>query len=117
MVSANERSIVSEHEETDVMTAPDVVESASATTSPDNERSGAGAYLIFALGVGLLVLLVTGLTSCASSLTRVASVALEEDASVYYHDEWGDDLYDLYEDYLLDDGFGDIFYDDGLADA
>lgn len=45
-----------------------VVETASATTDPDNARSGPGAYVAFALAAALVALFVFGLSSCVAAL-------------------------------------------------
>lgn len=49
-----------------------IIESASATTSPDNARSGHAAYVIFGVAVALLLALCAGLSSCATSISDVA---------------------------------------------
>ena len=49
-----------------------VIESASATTSPDNANSGPFAYVVFGVVIGLLVLLGVGISSCASALAAFA---------------------------------------------
>ena len=53
-----------------------VIESASGTTSPDNQNSGAFAYVVFGVVVGLLLLVVGGLSSCTSSLLRLAALGI-----------------------------------------
>ena len=52
---------------------PPVIESASATTSPDNERSGPFAYILTAVVVAVLALLVMGFSGCVTSLGTLAS--------------------------------------------
>lgn len=52
--------------------AEPVIESASATTSPENARSGNGAYVIFAVVAVLLIALVSALSSCAGILSDAA---------------------------------------------
>ena len=50
-----------------------VIESASATTSPDNANSGPLAYVVFGIVVGLLVLLLVGVSSCTSAAFSITS--------------------------------------------
>lgn len=76
-----------------------VIESASATTSPDNANSGNGAYVVFAVVAVLLLVLVSGLSSCASALSDVAWRNAEAHS-------WGGNGY-----YYLDD---DYYYDDWI---
>ena len=85
-----------------------VIESASATTSPDNANSGNGAYVVFAVVAVLLLVLVTGLSSCASALSDVAwrnAEARSWGGGGYYHLD--DDYYDDWVD-ILDElgGYG-----------
>ena len=49
-----------------------VIESASATTSPDNARSGNAAYIVFVVVAAVLLVLVSGISSCASALSDAA---------------------------------------------
>ena len=74
-----------------------VIESASATTSPDNANSGNGAYIVFVIVAALLVVLVTGLSSCASALSDVAWRNAEA------HSWGGNGYYYLDDDYYDDD--------------
>ena len=87
-----------------------VIESASATTSPDNANSGNGAYIVFALVAVLLLVLVSGLSSCASALTDVTW----RNSGSY---GWGGGYHHyLDDDYYIDwvDDLGDNHYDDWL---
>lgn len=45
-----------------------VIETASATTDPDNARSGPGAYVAFAIAAALVALFVLGLSSCVAAV-------------------------------------------------
>ena len=56
-----------------------VIESASATTSHDNERSGPLAYVVFCIVVGLLALAVLGLSSCVSSALRLVALGVTQE--------------------------------------
>lgn len=49
-----------------------VIESASATTDPENANSGNAAYVVFAVVAALMLVLVTGLSSCTRALSDVA---------------------------------------------
>ncbi|OUO32752.1 hypothetical protein [Olsenella sp. An293] len=99
--------------EKDAREAADVIETASATTSPDN-ASGPGAYVLFAIVALLLLGLVSGLSSCAGALADVAyrdgryggtSWVLETDSSPYGLTE--DDILP----YLLDELGYDTHHD------
>lgn len=50
-----------------------VIESASATTSPDNSDSGPLAYVVTGVVVLLLVLMVSGFSGCAAAMGRLAA--------------------------------------------
>ena len=69
--------------------APSVIEGPSATTDPDNSRSGNAAYVIFGVAVAALVLLALSLSSCASSLAQFGLSHVDWDSSDY-HIDWGD---------------------------
>lgn len=89
-----------------------VIESASATTSPDNARSGPTAYVIFAVAVGVLVALVAGLISCAGTVSDVAARSLERGGLGYSQGYgYGWDVYELYPD-SSDDPLSELL--DGL---
>ena len=79
-----------------------VIESASATTSPDNANSGNGAYVVFALVAVLLLVLVSGLSSCAGALSDVAwrNSGSYGWGGGYHH--YLDEDYDLDDDYFID---------------
>lgn len=98
--------------------ASPVIETPGGTTSPDNSRSGAAAYVIFGVSVGILLALVLMLSSCMSTLSDVALRRAERsgdawsydyDYQYYYDDQfegYPDDglelLEDLYTDYFVD---------------
>lgn len=83
------------------------VETASATTSPDNSSSGRAAYLIAAAGLLLAIALSMGTVGLFSTLLRSVSYYL--DSSPYYLD----DGYDYDFDLDLGDGY-DLGYGVGL---
>ena len=90
-----------------------VIESASATTSPDNANSGNGAYVVFAVVAVLLLVLVSGLSSCASALSDVAWRNAEAHSwggnGYYYLDDYHDEFN---EDWLeILDELGDYGHD------
>ncbi|WP_077598060.1 hypothetical protein [Olsenella urininfantis] len=60
-----------------------VIESASATTSPDNMNSGNSAYVITAVGLGLVLLLCMGVAGCVSNLVTDGVGILEQ---LWYYD-------------------------------
>lgn len=82
------------------------VETASATTSPDNSSSGRAAYLIAAAGLLLAIALSMGTVGLFSTLLRSVSYYLD---SSYYLD----DGYDYDFDLDLGDGY-DLGYGVGL---
>lgn len=90
--------------------APPIIESASATTSPDNSNSGPFAYVITIVVVGALLLLVTSLASFASSVGQAAlDLGLGQTYDPYY-DFYLEDEYDGYDDFVpydLEHVFGD----------
>lgn len=49
-----------------------IIESASATTDPNNSKSGSGAYVVFLVVACLLLALVSSLSSCVGGLVNVA---------------------------------------------
>lgn len=92
--------------------ATPIIESASATTSPDNSNSGPFAYVITVVAVGALLLLVTSLTSFASTIGQAAidgGLGLGQTYDPYY-DHYLEDEYDGYDDFVpydLERVFGD----------
>lgn len=68
MMGSDERSHVSEERDEGTGAQRSVIESASGTTDPDNSRSGAGAYVVFLVVVGLLLALVTSASGCVGWL-------------------------------------------------
>lgn len=97
---------------------PPVIESASATTSPDNARSGPVAYVVTALVVGLLALFTLSLSSCVSAVGQIATTwgyARPDDYGYDYYDYY--DYYDSYPDedsYSGQDPNGYDLYDEYL---
>ncbi len=80
---------------------PPVIESASATTSPDNARSGPLAYVVTALIVGLLALFTLSFSSCMSAVGQIATsweCVHPDDYGYDYYDYYGDDANELYGD-------------------
>lgn len=91
-----------------------VVESASATTSPDNSNSGPAAYVIFGCGIALIALLTLGLSSCVSAVSKlvVSDRALDygNGYELYYDD------HDGYDDQLDDFGLEfDYYFNSGMT--
>lgn len=68
-----------------------VVESASATTSPDNAGSGNGAYVVFVVVAALLMALVSALSSCTGALSDVAWQSRSWDGAGDGSRDWGQD--------------------------
>lgn len=85
-----------------------VIESASATTSPENSDSGPAAYVIFGIVVALLALLSFSLSSCSSALSAATTVSVTDDWGVRDYYDWDyddyteeqDPYYELLEDLL-----------------
>lgn len=78
-------------------TKSEVVESASATTSPDNSNSGPFAYII--IGVTLAIVLVLSLIGAGCTSTIITAAAQHyTSTSTYSHDPYSDMLDDLYDD-------------------
>lgn len=85
-----------------------VIESASATTSPENSDSGPAAYVIFGIVVALLALLSFSLSSCSSALSAATMVSVTDDWGVRDYYDWDyddyteeqDPYYELLEDLL-----------------
>ena len=84
--------------------ADPVIESASATTSPDNARSGGAAYVVFAIVAALLLVVVSGLSSCTGAVADLAwrNTDGRSRSFSYVMDPYGHD-YDIDYDYDLDD--------------
>lgn len=70
-----------------------VIESASATTSPENSDSGPAAYVIFGIVVALLALLSFSLSSCSSALSAATTVSVTDDWGVRDYYDWDYDDY------------------------
>lgn len=77
-----------------------VIESASATTSPDNANSGPFAYVVTAIAVALALAATSAVTGCVSALGQYAL-----DGS----GDWG---YAYDDPYLVDDTLEDEYLDD-----
>lgn len=78
-----------------------VIESASATTDPANAGSGSFAYVVTAVVAVALVLLVSGFSGCAASVSRLAA----DDWAFGYGTgpyQWDDDSWDDGDDWLDD---------------
>ena len=54
-----------------------IIESASATTDPENSNSGSGAYVVFLVVACLLLALVSSMSSCVGGLANVARETAE----------------------------------------
>ncbi len=83
-----------------------VIETASATTSPDNARSGHMAYIIAAIAVGALALFGMGISGCMSLAADIVAEDFEEYHDSYieepYYDNDLDDLLNDWEDLDLE---------------
>lgn len=77
-----------------------VIESASATTSPDNANSGPFAYVVTAIAVALALAVASAITGCVSALGQYALGG---------SGDWG---YAYEDTYLVDDTFEDDYLDD-----
>ncbi|MBQ9004990.1 MAG: hypothetical protein IJ092_01305 [Atopobiaceae bacterium] len=80
-------------------TTPRIVESASATTSPDNVNSGSRAYLAVAIALLVAMALSTSIGGCISSSFKSLYYLAQDDIAAT---DWD---YVLDEDYDLDDYF------------
>ena len=107
---------------------PRYIESASATTNPDNANSGAKAYVIAAIAIVVLIGISIGIGSCAALVGRAAyasrgslgSGLTSRPKSIDLDDLDLDDL-DL-DDYDYDHGFGGtdpdrLYGDDSTTDT
>lgn len=76
-----------------------VIETASATTSPDNAQSGHMAYIIAAIAVGVLILFGMGLSGCMSLVAEIVSD--DHNANQHYVEEpfFDEDFDDLMNDW------------------
>ncbi|MDM8271734.1 hypothetical protein [Thermophilibacter provencensis] len=95
-----------------------VIESASATTSPDNSNSGHAAYVIFGCGIALLVILTLGLSSCVSTVSKLVVNDHALDHGNGYELYYDHDGYDGYDDYDYLDDFGlefDYYFNSGMT--
>lgn len=76
------------------------IESPSGTTDPDNSNSGPAAYVIFAVAIGLLVLLLLGVSSCVGAIGSIVSAHAGEPSGAVSTEmprDWDpleDDLFD-----------------------
>lgn len=85
-----------------------VIESASATTSPENSDSGPAAYVILGIVVALLALLSFSLSSCSSALSAATTVGVTDGWGMQEYHDWDyddyteeqDPYYELLEDLL-----------------
>ena len=83
---------------TDLCPQTPVIETASATTDPENSNSGPGAYVAFGVVAVILLLLVFVLTSTLSSLgTYIAN-----DIEASGHSKYRDQLEELFDEELID---------------
>ena len=114
---------------------PRYIESASATTNPDNANSGAKAYVIAAIAIVVLIGISIGSGSCAALVGRAAYASRGSlgsgltsrpksiDLDDYDLDDLDLDDYDLdLDDYDYDHGFGGtdpdrLYGDDSTTDT
>lgn len=93
----------------DVIPSQPIIETASATTSPDNAHSGSTAYIIAAVVVGILLLITMSISSCVSNFAQIPfPQTLTNDPQ--FHDDFMHDFdlnddYDNNYDYTDDDDF------------
>ena len=104
----------------DAAKRPAVIETASATTSPDNANSGAKPVVIAAVGVVVLLLLANALGGFVAGVTRFALMdelgrhadTLElGDSDGAYGDSDDSDAWDTFDDQ------GGLWSQGGMADA
>ena len=112
---------------------PRYIESASATTNPDNANSGAKAYVIAAIAIVVLIGISIGIGSCAALVGRAAYASRGSlgsgltsrpksiDLDDYDLDDLDLDDLDL-DDYDYDHGFGGtdpdrLYGDDSTTDT
>lgn len=107
-------------EQADAAKRPAVIETASATTSPDNANSGAKPVVIAAVGVVVLLLLANALGGFVAGVTRFALMdelgrhadTLElGDSDGAYGDSDDSDAWDTFDDQ------GGLWSQGGMADA
>lgn len=84
-------------------TPPQVIETASATTSPDNVNSGSRAYAIAGIALLVAMALSTFIGGCVSTTFKSLYYLVQDDI------ETTDWEYILDEDYDLDDYFGEHY--------
>jgi hypothetical protein len=84
---------------------PSYIESASATTNPDNVNSGVKAYVITAVAIVLLLALSVTMSSCMAAMGAIAAKAGSSKYRVTGTDTGTTNTkkYDLDDDYDLDD--------------
>lgn len=80
-----------DHDSTQDCADTPIVESASATTDPDNQNSGPGAYIIFGVVVALLALLILSFSSCTSILSQQASLLSSTGYGTGWDTRWDQD--------------------------
>lgn len=83
--------ITVDHDSTQDRADTPIVESASATTDPDNQNSGPGAYIIFGVVVALLALLILSFSSCTSILSQQASLLSSTGYGTGWDTRWDQD--------------------------
>ena len=59
--------------------APQIIETASATTSPDNANSGSRAYIITAVALLVFIILCTSICSCSAAAFKSVYYLMEDD--------------------------------------
>ena len=79
--------------------SPNVIETASATTSPDNANSGSRAYLIVAIALLVTMAISTAIGGCVSSAFKSLYYLAQDDIAATDWDYILDEDYDL-EDYF-----------------
>lgn len=87
--------------------APRVIETPSATTSPDNSKSGSAAYLIAVVSLVVCGLLGTALGSCTKLVGAAVGQAIAEDPGWY--EEFEDDVAPSLPDDWEGEGVSDSF--------
>ncbi len=97
---------------------PRYIESASATTNPDNANSGAKAYVIAAIAIVVLIGISIGIGSCAALVGRAAYASRGSLGSGLTSRPKSIDL----DDYDYDHGFGGtdpdrLYGDDSTTDT
>ncbi len=90
---------------------PRVIETASATTSPDNANSGNSAYLISAVALVVVMFFATSIGGCMSSAFKSFYYLAEDDIVENYWETYNDQQeyfydYDVMEPRDFDELFG-----------